>query len=119
MKNNFLNCAEHLQAVDSMAKRLNNNSPHQYRNNYQRDRDRILYTASFRRLVGKTQIFNVGGDDNFRNRITHTLEVIQIATTISKALGLNVPFLLPETLLKSLRNVLKVIKKKQKILRIM
>jgi dGTPase len=94
IKKNFLNCAIYLQADDSRAKRLHDDeSPRysgpQYRGNYQRDRDRILYTASFRRLVGKTQIFNVGGDDNYRNRITHTLEVMQIATTITKALGLN------------------------------
>jgi dGTPase len=89
MKNNFLNCAIHLQANDSKAEHIHNDSSRRYRDNYQRDRDRILYTASFRRLVGKTQVFNVGGDDNYRNRITHTLEVMQIATTIAKALGLN------------------------------
>lgn len=85
----FINCAIYLQADDSKAEHIYDAKYGQYRTNYQRDRDRILYTASFRRLVGKTQIFNVGGDDNYRNRITHTLEVIQIATTIAKALGLN------------------------------
>ena len=89
MKRDFLNCAIHLQADDSKAKHVYDDKYSKLRSNYQRDRDRILYSASFRRLVGKTQIFNVGGDDNYRNRITHTLEVMQIATTITKALGLN------------------------------
>jgi dGTPase len=59
------------------------------RDNYQVDRDRILYSKAFRRLRGKTQIFIAGYDDHVRNRLSHTLEVSQIAQTISKALGLN------------------------------
>ena len=60
------------------------------RDNYQVDRDRILYSKAFRRLRGKTQVFIAGYDDHVRNRLSHTLEVSQIACTISKALGLNV-----------------------------
>ena len=61
-----------------------------FRNCFCRDRDRILYSKEFRRLSGKTQAFVAGFDDHFRTRLTHTLEVVQIATTISKSLGLNV-----------------------------
>lgn len=87
----FIQIANPLQIIDSWAKRshCSNNLRH-YRSNFQRDRDRILYTTSFRRLIGKTQIFNVGLGEHYRNRLTHTLEVMQIATTISKCLGLNV-----------------------------
>ena len=59
------------------------------RNEFQRDRDRILYSKPFRRLSGKTQVFFVGTDDHVRTRLTHTLEVNQIANTISSYLGLN------------------------------
>lgn len=59
------------------------------RDNYQVDRDRILYSKAFRRLRGKTQVFIAGYDDHVRNRLSHTLEVSQIARTISNALGLN------------------------------
>ena len=60
-----------------------------YRSDFMRDRDRVLYSASFRRLSGKTQIYLAGRNDNQRNRLTHTLEVSQIARTVSYALGLN------------------------------
>lgn len=63
--------------------------PHEYRDNFERDRDRILYSKEFRRLCGKTQVFLVGYDDNVRTRLTHTLEVAQIAKTICRCLGLN------------------------------
>lgn len=56
---------------------------------YQRDRDRILHCKSFRRLKHKTQVFLVPEGDHYRTRLTHTLEVAQIARTISKALRLN------------------------------
>lgn len=60
-----------------------------YRNEFQRDRDRILYSRAFRRLAGKTQVFLAKDDDHIRNRLTHTLEVAQISKTISKALELD------------------------------
>ncbi len=56
---------------------------------YQRDRDRILHSKAFRRLKHKTQVFLAPRGDHYRTRLTHTLEVAQIARTISRALGLN------------------------------
>lgn len=56
---------------------------------FQRDRDRIIHCKSFRRLKDKTQVFIAPDDDHYRTRLTHTLEVMQIARTISRALGLN------------------------------
>ncbi|MFQ5739369.1 MAG: deoxyguanosinetriphosphate triphosphohydrolase [Acidobacteriota bacterium] len=64
-------------------------APHPYRLEYQRDRDRIIHTKAFRRLEKKTQVFAPHLSDHFRNRLTHTIEVTQIARTISQALGLN------------------------------
>ena len=69
--------------------RLFYTKPHEFRNNFQRDRDRILYSKEFRRLSGKTQIFVTGFDDHMRTRLTHTLEVAQIAETIALRLKLN------------------------------
>ncbi len=60
-----------------------------YRTDYQRDRDRILHCNSFRRLKQKTQVFLVPVGDHYRTRLTHTLEISQIARTISRALRLN------------------------------
>lgn len=68
---------------------INVSSPRNYRSDFMRDRDRILYSRAFRRLAGKTQIYTTGIDDHQRNRLTHTLEVAQIARTIASALGLN------------------------------
>ena len=56
---------------------------------YQRDRDRIIYSNSFRRLKHKTQVFIAPLDDHFVTRLTHTLEVVQVARTVSRALNLN------------------------------
>ena len=63
--------------------------PHPYRNDYQRDRDRIIHARAFRRLEGKTQVFAAGFCDHFRNRLTHTIEVSQVARTVAVALQLN------------------------------
>jgi dGTPase len=63
---------------------------HPHRSKFQRDRDRILYSKAFRRLKGKTQIFTTDNEDHLRTRLTHTLEVSQISTTISQILGLNI-----------------------------
>src|SRR5271170_2661830 len=64
-------------------------SPHPYRSDYARDRDRVIHSRAFRRLEAKTQVFTTRYSDHFRNRLTHTLEVAQIARTVSGALQLN------------------------------
>jgi len=63
---------------------------HRYRNDFQRDRDRVIHARAFRRLEAKTQVFTRRYSDHFRNRLTHTLEVAQIARTVAAQLGLNV-----------------------------
>jgi|YNPMSStandDraft_1061717.scaffolds.fasta_scaffold32995_2 dGTPase len=63
--------------------------PHPYRNEFQRDRDRLVHARAFRRLENKTQVFTPGLSDHFRNRLTHTIEVSQIARTVAAVLGLN------------------------------
>ena len=63
--------------------------PCSIRTAYQRDKDRILHSKAFRRLKHKTQVFFSPYDDHFRTRMTHTLEVSQIARTIARALSLN------------------------------
>ena len=62
---------------------------HPYRNDYARDRDRVIHSRAFRRLEAKTQVFTTRYSDHFRNRLTHTLEVAQIARTVAGALKLN------------------------------
>src|SRR6202451_538430 len=62
---------------------------HPYRGEYARDRDRVIHSRAFRRLEAKTQVFTTRYSDHFRNRLTHTLEVTQIARTVAGALRLN------------------------------
>src|SRR6476620_11621274 len=64
--------------------------PHPYRTDYHRDRDRVIHARAFRRLEAKPPVFTRRYSDHFRNRLTHTIEVAQIARTIAAALGLNV-----------------------------
>ena len=63
---------------------------HPYRDDFQRDRDRVIHSRAFRRLEAKTQVFTRRYSDHFRNRLTHTIEVAQIARTIAAQLGLNI-----------------------------
>jgi dGTPase len=62
---------------------------HPYRNEFQRDRDRVVHSRAFRRLEAKTQVFTPGLSDHFRNRLTHTIEVAQIARTLAGVLQLD------------------------------
>ena len=62
---------------------------HAYRNDYERDRDRVIHSRAFRRLEDKTQVFTERYSDHFRNRLTHTLEVAQISRTVARVLALN------------------------------
>src|SRR5215471_8611275 len=63
--------------------------PHPFRTAYQRDRDRIIHSTAFRRLMYKTQVLVNQTSDHHRTRLTHTLEVAQISRTIARQLGLN------------------------------
>ena len=62
---------------------------HLYRNAFQRDRDRVVHSRAFRRLEAKTQVFAQGYSDHFRNRLTHTIEVAQIARTLAGVMQLD------------------------------
>ena len=70
--------------------RISPEKTHPYRSDFERDRDRIIHCSAFRRLEGKTQVFSPGLDDYYRTRLTHSIEVAQIARTIAKNLRLNV-----------------------------
>ena len=76
-------------AFADAATRLGATEPDPFRTAFQRDRDRIVHTKSFRRLMHKTQVFVAPQGDHYRTRLTHTLEVAQISRSIARALGLN------------------------------
>jgi dGTPase len=79
-----------VKALSSYASRAKNDQfLGKYRNDFMRDRDRILYSKPFRRLSRKTQIFLPASDDHVRTRLTHSLEVAQISITSAQALGLD------------------------------
>ena len=78
-----------VQVTQSRGRRFSE-PQHPYRNDFQRDRDRVIHARAFRRLEAKTQVFTRRYSDHFRNRLTHTLEVSQVSRTIAGALGLNV-----------------------------
>ncbi|WP_420236546.1 deoxyguanosinetriphosphate triphosphohydrolase family protein [Telmatobacter bradus] len=81
------------EPTSELARRTHPEPTHAYRSPFSRDAARILHARAFRRLAGKTQVFTrLPGDwpaDHFRSRLTHTLEVAQIARTLARALGLN------------------------------
>jgi len=76
-------------ACEVSAGRARPEPPDGVRNEFQRDRDRIIHAKAFRRLMHKTQVFIAPDGDHFRTRLTHTLEMMQVARTIARALGLN------------------------------
>jgi dGTPase len=76
-------------AVERSAGRQRPEAPDEIRNDFQRDRDRIIHAKAFRRLMHKTQVFIAPDGDHFRTRLTHTLEMMQVSRTIARALGLN------------------------------
>jgi dGTPase len=81
--------APYAAQVEQSRGRRHPEPPHPYRNDYQRDRDRVVHARSFRRLENKTQVFTRRYSDHFRNRLTHTIEVAQISRTIAARLDLN------------------------------
>jgi dGTPase len=76
-------------ACERSAGRLKPEPPDGVRNDFQRDRDRIIHAKAFRRLMHKTQVFISPDGDHYRTRLTHTLEMMQVARTIARSLGLN------------------------------
>ena len=78
---------------EPLTRRVHAEPPHPYRTPFARDAARILHSRAFRRLAGKTQVFTQlptgSSSDHFRSRLTHTLEVTQIARTLAATLGLN------------------------------
>ncbi|AXC11772.1 Deoxyguanosinetriphosphate triphosphohydrolase [Acidisarcina polymorpha] len=74
---------------DPLTARAYPENAHAYRTAFERDRGRVTHARSFRRMAGKTQVFSNRYSDHFRSRLTHTLEVSQIARTVAGALGLN------------------------------
>jgi len=81
--------ADYAVRVENSRGRRHPEPPHAYRNDFQRDRDRVIHSRAFRRLEAKTQVFTRRYSDHFRNRLTHTIEVAQISRTIAAQLGLN------------------------------
>src|SRR5215467_8423650 len=77
-----------VQAEQSRGRR-HPETPHPYRDDFQRDRDRVIHSRAFRRLEAKTQVFTQRYSDHFRNRLTYTIEVAQISRTIAAQLALN------------------------------
>ncbi len=82
-------CAVTEQTAPELYARVYSAPPRASRTPFQRDRERIAQARAFRRLAGKTQVFTSRASDHFRSRLTHTIEVVQIARDVASALGLN------------------------------
>jgi dGTPase len=82
-------CAVRGTVDDPLTARAYPENVHAYRGAFERDQGRVIHARSFRRLAGKTQVLTNRISDHFRSRLTHTIEVKQIARTVSGALGLN------------------------------
>lgn len=94
MQQQLLFCAVSNEPADPLTRREHAEPDHAYRSPFERDRARVIHARAFRRLAGKTQVFCAGSEagqasDHFRSRLTHTMEVAQIARTIAITLGLN------------------------------
>jgi len=89
MKSDLHRCAVDGGAEDPLCVRVFPAPVRAHRTAFQRDRDRIVQARAFRRLAGKTQVFTSRASDHFRSRLTHTIEVVQIARDVAAALGLN------------------------------
>jgi dGTPase len=82
-------CAVRAEPGDPLLDRVYPAPARPHRTAFQRDRDRVVQARAFRRLAGKTQVFTSRASDHFRSRLTHTIEVVQIARDVAAALGLN------------------------------
>ncbi len=89
MPSAFHHCAVTEDAAPELYTRAHPAPPRAARTPFQRDRERIVQARAFRRLAGKTQVFTSRASDHFRSRLTHTIEVVQIARDVAAALGLN------------------------------
>jgi dGTPase len=89
MKSDLNLCAVSGTADDVLTARVYGAPDRPTRTPFQRDRERIVQARAFRRLAGKTQVFTSRASDHFRSRLTHTIEVMQIARSVAEALGLN------------------------------
>jgi dGTPase len=87
--NSSISLAPYATAPELTRGRTYPEEEHPYRNPYQRDRDRIIHSAAFRRLEFKTQVFGFEESDYVRTRLTHTIEVAQLARTVARALHIN------------------------------